>query len=89
MSDEAINEGFSKKEDNFSCDVCGFTNQSKMGMKRHISIQHKEAHTKKRGRADTESNDDDSSSLDEKKTKTSGGSEEPDQESESYAVQVQ
>jgi len=70
MSEE-ICEGFSVTGDNFTCDSCDFKNQSKMGMKRHISIQHKETHSsmsKKRVRV--ECNDD--SSLDGKKTKVSG-----------------
>ena len=74
MSEEQCNDvGFSKKEDLFACDSCNFSNQSRMGMKRHVTLQHKEGgNSAKRSRPE---DNDDSLSMDEKaeekKTKTS------------------
>ena len=59
-------DGFSKKEENFSCDSCDFTNQSMKGIRTHVTRQHKEKDTKKRGRPEDK---DDQVSGDVKKSK--------------------
>ena len=43
MSDERnSSDGFSKVEENYTCDNCEFTNQSMKGIKTHVTRQHKE-----------------------------------------------